>query len=166
MSTNTYHPFISKYSSELTKFGMVMTMEDDFTLVFSDEKVEISFITDEEANDLSVSVVFLQEPPNDFGDYTLDVIMELYLDKAPEFSNTTPVEQENLVKNYILFIAENRSTLFGAKFPMAKAYLMYQIFSDELLEAAMEEAMEEGEDFEPGPDFFNEVLLKAKKFKK
>jgi hypothetical protein len=166
MSTNTYQPLILKYSSELTKLGMVMTMDDDFTLVFSDDRVEISFITDEEANDLSVSVVYLQVPPNDFGDYTLDVIMELHKDQAPDFSNSTPVEQENLVKNYIHFIAENRSVLFGAKFPLAKAYLMYQIFSDELLEAAMEEAMEAGIDFEPGPNFFDEVLMKAKKFKK
>ncbi len=127
-SIEDYSKYIIKYAPLLTEKGFSFFGEDVDSMKFTDGEIFVTFSVEPTSDSLDVWVEFLSDEVPDETLYRLDFIMRVFYEREIDemFKAATENQKEELVKNYIQFIADNKEKLFGDAFPMTNEYQEFQ----------------------------------------
>lgn len=123
-------PYRNQILQHLARFqqnSFSLIGDDDFSLRFTDGDVLVSFSVERYSDSLSVWVEYLGDNPTDDEKYRLDIIMRIYLKQnlTDVFKVTTDSDKSRIVRIYVDFILNNKTTLFTKSFPLAKEYFEF-----------------------------------------
>jgi hypothetical protein len=123
-----YSPLIKKHIARLTVERLNLVSQGEHSIRYADQEIILTFHVERYSDELELWVEFFSDENHAQNRYRIDIIMRILLgDRMIAFASPQGVEERDiLVKRYVDFFADHKSTLFGKTFPLQKEYEKYE----------------------------------------